>query len=69
MNNYEALDYKNKDWTHDHDSLIPKHSQEFPRLSKKFNSRFDKNKPWGINGDPVYYEHSKDAMLEIVEQT
>jgi hypothetical protein len=47
MNNLDQIDYCNKDWTDDHDSLIPKHSQEFPRLSASFNSRFDESKPWG----------------------
>jgi len=36
MNNYDAIDYKNKEWTHDHDCLIPKYSQEFPRESTQF---------------------------------
>ena len=26
MNNFDQIDYSNKDWTDDHDSLIPKHS-------------------------------------------
>lgn len=33
MNNLGAIDYLNRDWTQDHDSLIPKYSQEFPRMS------------------------------------
>jgi len=53
MNNYESIDYQNKDWTHDHDSLIPKYSQEFPRESSNFNNRLLDPKPWGKKSDPV----------------
>ncbi len=53
MNNYESIDYQNKDWTHDHDSLIPKYSQEFPRESSNFNNRLLDPKPWGKKSDPI----------------
>ena len=47
MNNYDQIDYKNRDWTDDHDSMIPKYSQEFPRTSGAFKNRLHLSKPWG----------------------
>jgi hypothetical protein len=67
MNNFESIDYANKDWTDDHDSLIPKHSQEFPRLSSKFNNRLKDPKPWGPKSEPIEYDQHNDATLELFE--
>jgi hypothetical protein len=33
MNNLEAIDYANKDFTHDSDQILARWTQEFPRLS------------------------------------
>jgi hypothetical protein len=56
MNNIDQIDFQNKDWTDDHDSLIPKHSQEFPRISENFTDRLHSAKPWGNLSDPIRVE-------------
>jgi hypothetical protein len=53
MNNINQLDYLNKDWTSDHDSLITRYSQEFPRHSSNFKDKFSDPKPWGPHGPPL----------------
>lgn len=41
MNNVEAIDYLNKDWTSHHDTLLPRYAQEFPRMSTKYKTKKD----------------------------
>lgn len=60
MNNIEAIDYVNSDWTEDNDVCISRKSTEFPRLNMTFNNLFHVDKPWGLAGDPHiidFYDH------------
>jgi hypothetical protein len=58
MNNLKAIDYFNKDWTHNSDSIISRYIQEFPRISSNFDNKCDpKTKPWGSKSDPVFFEN------------
>jgi len=41
MNNFEAIDYVNKDWTYHHDTLLPRYTQEYPRMSSSFETRMN----------------------------
>ncbi|CDW88607.1 small nuclear ribonucleoprotein [Stylonychia lemnae] len=69
MNNAEAIDYLNKDWISNHDILLPRYSQEFPRLSSNYNTKFDiKDKPWGTKKDPIFFDVTDDAYLEYYSQ-
>lgn len=57
MNNLEAIDYQNKDWSTNHDSLIPRYSQEFPRFSESYKTKFDLDqKPWGPYSEPIFFD-------------
>ena len=53
MNNIEAIDYVNKDWTDDNDVCISRKSTEFPRMNLTFNSMIHPDKPWGPYDDPI----------------
>jgi len=59
-NSLFAIDYANKDWTHDHDSILTRRSQEFPRFAGNFKSKLAKDKPWGLKSDPVYFDCQAD---------
>ena len=45
MNNLEGLDYANKDLTDDSDMILPRWTQEYPRLSSDYQDKFSSNKP------------------------
>eukprot|EP00347_Sterkiella_histriomuscorum_P016179 403354185 len=68
MNNVEAIDYVNKDWTEDNDVCISRKSTEFPRLNFNYSNLSHEDKPWGNQGDPQlidFYDHpifTKDCL-------
>ena len=39
MNNLMAIDFAIRDWIDDTDYLVPRMSQEFPRLSSNYTSK------------------------------
>jgi len=55
QNDIFAIDYANKDWTHDHDNLLPRKTQEYPKISKAYKNKRGAIKPWGEKSDPIYY--------------
>ena len=53
MNNIEAIDYSNKSQQNDSDGVIPRWSQEFPRLRTSYKTKFDTlEAPWGAKSIP-----------------
>ena len=63
MNNLHAIDYTVKDFTHDSDLVLPRWSQEFPRLATNYQSKVDKVKPWGSKSEPVYFDYTLDSRI------
>ena len=48
MNNFDSIDFVNKEWTEDNDFAISRKSSEFPRMTNNYKSLCDQiNKPWG----------------------
>ena len=60
MNIVGTIDYRIKDWVSDHDCLIPRYSQEFPRLNSTFERTTQTGviPPWGMKGEPQQFDHS-----------
>ena len=56
MNNLLAIDYAVRDWIDDTDLILPRVSEEFPRLSDEYTSKKAVGKPWGDKSDPIYIE-------------
>jgi hypothetical protein len=54
MNNLMAIDHASREWIDDHDMILPRHTEEFPRLASNYQSKHRNNKPWGDQNDPVY---------------
>jgi hypothetical protein len=46
MNNISSLDFCIKDWIYDNDFALSRKAQEYPRISKSYDSVF-KPAPWG----------------------
>ena len=63
MNNFEAIDYANRDWTEDNDFCISRKASEYPRLSNKMTNLLSYNKPWGNIQDPVLIDPFDDPAL------
>eukprot|EP00347_Sterkiella_histriomuscorum_P013798 403363324 len=69
MNNVEAIDYINKDWTSNHDTMLPRYTQEFPRVQTSYQTKNDlEHKPWGTKSDPIFINYQDDAYLEHYTQ-
>jgi len=64
MNNISSIDYANKDWTHDSDQILPRWTQEYPRLSSAYDSKFSKDKPWGEKSEPIFFDHELDSRIK-----
>ena len=45
--NWDALQWDMNRWNGDNDTLVPRVTQEFPRISSDYTSQSDANKPWG----------------------
>ena len=56
MNNVMAIDYANKDITHDGDMILPRWSQEYPKLDASFKTKNSTKKPWGYSAEPIYFD-------------
>jgi hypothetical protein len=68
MNNSMAIDHANRDWIDDSDLVLPRHTEEFPRISNDYTSKNCKNKPWGSIKDPVYINPFLDEnQLQFTE--
>jgi len=64
MNNLSAIDYANRDLTEDSDGVLPRWSEEYPRLSSNYLSKADvENRPWGQKSRPVYVDYKVDNMM------
>ena len=61
MNNVMSLDYANKDITDDSDFILPRWTQEYPKLASYYQSKDSKNKPWGQKSDPIYFDWQIDS--------
>ncbi|CDW85644.1 UNKNOWN [Stylonychia lemnae] len=65
MNNVDAADYVNKDWTEDNDFAIARKSSEFPRMTNDYHSLLDQyNKPWGHIGDPQIMDFIENPIFQ-----
>ena len=53
MNNLNSIDYATRDWIDDTDLVLPRMSEEFPRLSDQYTTK-TMSKPWGDKSEPVY---------------
>ena len=54
MNNLFSIDYAQRDYIEDFDGILPRYSQEFPRLSDGYKDRSQrKSRPWGDSSDPI----------------
>jgi hypothetical protein len=47
MNNLMAIDHASREWLDDHDMILPRHTEEFPRIANNYKSKHRFNKPWG----------------------
>jgi hypothetical protein len=56
MNNLLSIDYSVRDWIDDTDLILPRVSEEFPRLAEDYTTKRSINKPWGDKSDPIYIE-------------
>jgi hypothetical protein len=63
MNDVLSLDYATRDWIDDTDLILPRLTQEFPRLSESYNKRSTANAPWGDRRLPVFTEPFLDENL------
>ena len=64
MNNLSSIDHAVKDWMHDHDHVLSKYCQEYPRSSLSYTRRTDRrSRPWGSVSLPVYMAMDKDELL------
>ena len=53
MNNLMSIDYTIKNLTSsDHDYILSRWSQEYPRMATNFKRKDSPNKPWGLKSDP-----------------
>ena len=62
MNNLTSIDYAVKDFTHDSDLVLPRWTQEYPRLSSSYQSKLGA-KPWGEKDEPVYFDYTLDSRI------
>jgi len=62
MNNITSIDYTVKDLTFDSDLVLPRWSQEYPKISSAYQSKLD-SKPWGNIEEPVYFDNSIDSRI------
>lgn len=46
MNNLNSIDYAVRDWIDDTDLILPRASEEFPRLSDEYTTKTSA-RPWG----------------------
>jgi hypothetical protein len=57
MNNIEAIDYSNYDWSLDQDGVMARWSQEFPRASTAYKTKADiMEAPWGTKSIPQVFD-------------
>ena len=56
MNNLMSIDHATRDWIDDSDMVLPRHTEEFPRISTAYESKASKNRPWGDIKDPIYID-------------
>ena len=63
MNNLVAIDFAMREWTDDHDMVLPRQTEEFPRLAQNYLEKKRINKPWGDLSEPVYLNPFLDENL------
>ena len=56
MNNLMSIDFAIRDWIDDTDLILPRATEEFPRLANEYTQKRSVNKPWGDKSDPIYIE-------------
>ena len=63
-----SIDHAARDWIDDTDYMLPRTSQEFPRLASSHTDRkMKKEYPWGKN-KPVYIEPFLDENQLLFSQ-
>ena len=62
MNNITSIEYTVKDLTFDSDLVLPRWSQEYPKISTAYQSKLD-SKPWGNMEEPVYFDNTIDSRI------
>ena len=69
MNDLMAIDHATRDWLDDTDLMLPRWTQEFPRLAENMTRRQtikDSRNPWGSKRQPVYVEPFLDENLLLL---